>query len=121
MDAYGHHLGPSATPTIEPSSPRFFLSVAAVAFPSSPRRIAIVVDLSDESAYAVKWTVQNYLRPGDAVILLHVCTTSVLYGADWGAIDVSVSTAKSDDAKAGRGLRYLHHHEGAGPGPAPRG
>ncbi|RYR21675.1 hypothetical protein Ahy_B03g066994 [Arachis hypogaea] len=51
----------------------------------SQRKIAIAVDLSDESAYAVKWAVQNYLRPGDAVILLHVRPTSVLYGADWGS------------------------------------
>ena len=58
------------------------------------RRIAIAVDLSDESAYAVRWAVQNYLRPGDAVVLLHVRPTSVLYGADWGSIPVSVS----DDA-----------------------
>ncbi|KAG5551803.1 hypothetical protein RHGRI_010032 [Rhododendron griersonianum] len=49
------------------------------------RRIAIAVDLSDESAYAVKWAVQNYLRENDAVILLHVRPTSVLYGADWGS------------------------------------
>lgn len=55
----------------------------------SQRRIAIAVDLSDESAYAVQWAVQNYLRPGDAVILLHVRPTSVLYGADWGSIDLS--------------------------------
>ncbi|XP_042441762.1 universal stress protein PHOS32-like isoform X1 [Zingiber officinale] len=80
---------------IQPSSPSFFFSAAAAANPSagSHRRIAIAVDLSDESAYAVKWAVQNYLRPGDAVILLHVRPTSVLYGADWGAIDLSVSTA----------------------------
>ncbi|KAG6513708.1 hypothetical protein ZIOFF_024044 [Zingiber officinale] len=54
------------------------------------RRIAIAVHLSDESAYAVKWVVQNYLRPGDIVILLHVRSTYVLYGADWGAVDLSV-------------------------------
>ncbi|MBA0752198.1 hypothetical protein Gogos_001056, partial [Gossypium gossypioides] len=42
------------------------------------------VDLSDESAFAVRWAVQNYLRPGDTVILLHVSPTSVLFGADWG-------------------------------------
>ncbi|MGV7451300.1 universal stress protein, partial [Mycobacterium kansasii] len=46
--------------------------------------------LSDESAYAVKWAVQNYLRPGDSVILVHVRPTSVLYGADWGAIHLTV-------------------------------
>nr|GMD10219.1 universal stress protein PHOS34-like isoform X2 [Ipomoea batatas] len=67
----------------QPASPRF---------PSGrpQRKVAIAVDLSDESAYAVKWAVQNYLRPGDAVILLHVRPTSVLYGADWGAVDLSV-------------------------------
>ncbi|KAL5797729.1 hypothetical protein ACOSQ2_002549 [Xanthoceras sorbifolium] len=62
--------------------------------PSSPhaptagaqRKIAIAVDLSDESAFAVRWAIENYLRPGDAVVLLHVRPTSVLYGADWGFI-----------------------------------
>nr|CAD1819210.1 unnamed protein product [Ananas comosus var. bracteatus] len=86
---------PAAAAAIQTSSPRFFFSSAAAANPSaaSHRRIAIAVDLSDESAYAVKWAVQNYLRPGDAVILLHVRPTSVLYGADWGSIDHSVSAA----------------------------
>uniref|UniRef100_A0A1D1Y3L5 Uncharacterized protein C167.05 n=1 Tax=Anthurium amnicola TaxID=1678845 RepID=A0A1D1Y3L5_9ARAE len=85
----------AAAQAIQPSSPRFFLSSVAAATPAagSHRRIAIAVDLSDESAYAVKWAVQNYLRPGDAVILLHVRSTSVLYGADWGAVDHSVSPA----------------------------
>ncbi|KAJ4763825.1 Adenine nucleotide alpha hydrolases-like superfamily protein [Rhynchospora pubera] len=74
-------------------SPRvFFSSVSA----SSPRRVAIAVDLSDESAYAVRWAVQNYLRPGDAVVLLHVRPTSVLYGADWGSIDMSLSSTGED-------------------------
>ncbi|XP_062207086.1 universal stress protein PHOS32-like [Phragmites australis] len=77
---------------IQPSSPRFFFSSLVGTNPASPhRRIAIAVDLSDESAFAVKWAVQNYLRPGDAVVLLHVRPTSVLYGADWGSIPVSVS------------------------------
>ena len=53
----------------------------------SDRKIAIAVDLSDESAYAVKWAVENYLRAGDFVIILHVRPTSVLFGADWGASD----------------------------------
>ncbi|GAB4831078.1 Universal stress protein phos32 [Ancistrocladus abbreviatus] len=61
------------------------------------RRIAIAVDLSDESAYAVRWAVQNYLRPGDAVILLHVAPTSVLYGADWGSIDLTVLSEETDE------------------------
>ncbi|XP_059292812.1 universal stress protein PHOS32 [Lycium ferocissimum] len=75
----------------QPASPRF---------PSTSgtnRKIAIAVDLSDESAYAVKWAVQNYLRPGDSVILLHVRPTSVLYGADWGAIDVSVDNTPDNE------------------------
>ena len=82
---------------IQPSSPRFFFSSLAGTNPASPhRRIAIAVDLSDEYAFAVKWAVQNYLCPGDAVVLLHVRPTSVLYGADWGSIPVSV--AAEDDA-----------------------
>jgi hypothetical protein len=82
---------------IQPSSPRFFFSSLVGTNPASPhRRIAIAADLNDESAFAVKWAVQNYLRPGDAVVLLHVRPTSVLYGADWGSIPVSV--ADEDDA-----------------------
>ena len=76
--------------TVQPSSPRFPLMAG------THRKIGIAVDLSDESAFAVRWAVQNYLRPGDAVILLHVRPTSVLYGADWGAIDVSVHEAESE-------------------------
>jgi hypothetical protein len=107
--------------TIQPSSPRFFFfSSLAGSNPASPhRRIAIAVDLSDEYAFAVKWAVQNYLCPGDAVVLLHVRPTSVLYGVDWGSIPVSV--ADEDDAaedaaftsggaakEAGGELRRLH-------------
>ncbi|XP_024368033.1 universal stress protein PHOS32 isoform X2 [Physcomitrium patens] len=51
------------------------------------RKVAIAVDLSDESAHAVEWAVENYLRPGDNVVVLHVRPTSVLFGADWGASD----------------------------------
>uniref|UniRef100_A0ACD5T8U7 Uncharacterized protein n=1 Tax=Avena sativa TaxID=4498 RepID=A0ACD5T8U7_AVESA len=87
----------AAVAAIQPSSPRYFFSSLAAS--SSPhRRIAIAVDLSDESAFAVKWAVQNYLRPGDAVVLLHVRPTSVLYGADWGSIPVSVDNDDDDDA-----------------------
>ncbi|PON38331.1 Universal stress protein [Parasponia andersonii] len=55
------------------------------------RKIGVAVDLSDESAYAVRWAVHHYIRPGDAVILLHVSPTSVLFGADWGSIDLSIN------------------------------
>jgi nucleotide-binding universal stress UspA family protein len=57
----------------------------------------VAVDLSDESAYAVRWAVNHYIRPGDAVILLHVSPTEVLFGADWGSIDHSISPADVDD------------------------
>ncbi|XP_043689341.1 universal stress protein PHOS34-like isoform X2 [Telopea speciosissima] len=86
-------------PTIQPSSPRFPLSSASTPTSGAHRRIAIAVDLSDESAFAVKWAVQNYLRPGDAVILLHVRPTSVLYGADWGSVDQSVDTDEESQQK----------------------
>ncbi|GJX24445.1 universal stress protein PHOS32-like protein [Tanacetum coccineum] len=52
--------------------------------PSPQRKVAIAVDLSDESAYPVQWAVQHYLRHDDSVILLHIQPTSALYGADWG-------------------------------------
>ncbi|XP_078436698.1 universal stress protein PHOS34-like [Wolffia australiana] len=67
---------------MEPSSPRFILASLS----SAQRRVGIAVDLSDESAHAVQWAVQNYLRPGDAVVLVHVSPTSGLYGADWGSL-----------------------------------
>ncbi|KAK8521210.1 hypothetical protein V6N13_077325 [Hibiscus sabdariffa] len=80
-------------PLLLPAPP--LASLRSTSFPSTPtttagakRRVAIAVDLSEESAYAVRWAVQNYLRPGDAVVLLHVCPTSVLYGVDWGSIQL---------------------------------
>ncbi|XP_078428575.1 universal stress protein PHOS32-like isoform X2 [Wolffia australiana] len=85
---------------VQPFSPRFFLSAMAAADPSagSHRRIAIAVDLSEESAHAVRWAVHHYLRPGDAVVLLHVRPTSVLFGADWGYVD-SPAPASSSQAQ----------------------
>lgn len=95
-----HHLPPvqvkpSPSSASSPASASFSVSYNTPTSTSSPpiptptfsaqRRIGIPVDLSNESAFAVKWAVQNYLRPGDAVILLHVRPTSVLYGADWGS------------------------------------
>ncbi|KAL5772590.1 hypothetical protein ACOSP7_012197 [Xanthoceras sorbifolium] len=82
---------------IQPSSPRFPLSSGApTSGGGAQRRIGIAVDLSDESAFAVKWAVQNYLRPGDAVVLLHVRPTSVLYGADWGSIELKLEASNSN-------------------------
>ncbi|KAK4759004.1 hypothetical protein SAY87_020305 [Trapa incisa] len=82
-----HPSGTAAAILIQPPSPRYTPSTPTA---GAQRRIGIAVDLSDESAYAVSWAVQNYLRSGDAVILLHVRPTSVLYGADWGAMDLTV-------------------------------
>jgi nucleotide-binding universal stress UspA family protein len=96
---------------IQPSSPRYFFSSLAGTNASSQRRIAIAVDLSDESAYAVRWAVQNYLRPGDAVVLLHVRPTSVLYGADWGSIPVSVSDDDGEEAAAAEGAEAASAEE----------
>lgn len=83
---------PPAAILHQPASPRF---PSGTPTSGANRKVAIAVDLSDESAYAVKWAVQNYLRPGDAVILLHVRPTSVLYGADWGSVDLSVTDEES--------------------------
>lgn len=81
-----HNMNPQSPVRPEPDHPARF------AFPSSShRKVAIAVDLSDESAYAVRWAVQNYLRPGDTVILLHVRPTSVLCGADWGSVDLNLT------------------------------
>uniref|UniRef100_A0A7N0V902 UspA domain-containing protein n=1 Tax=Kalanchoe fedtschenkoi TaxID=63787 RepID=A0A7N0V902_KALFE len=84
---------------IQPSSPRYPLSSCSTPIAGAQRKIGIAVDLSDESAFAVRWAVQNYLRKGDAVILLHVRPTSVLYGADWGSIDLSVAAEDEESQR----------------------
>ncbi|XP_022139521.1 universal stress protein PHOS32-like [Momordica charantia] len=80
-----------------PASPRHPSAATPVATPTptagARRKIGVAVDLSEESAYAVHWAVQHYIRPGDAVILLHVSPTSVLFGADWGSIDITLDAA----------------------------
>ncbi|XP_062009565.1 universal stress protein PHOS32-like isoform X1 [Rosa rugosa] len=86
-------MNPPAVPS-QPSSPLFPLS------PSPHRKVAIAVDLSDESAYAVRWAAEQYLRPGDAVVLLHVRPTSVLYGADWGWVPVDYTLPVAGDKKS---------------------
>jgi nucleotide-binding universal stress UspA family protein len=86
-------MNPQSPVRPEPDHPARF------ALPSgSHRKVAIAVDLSDESAYAVRWAVQNYLRPGDTVILLHVRPTSVLYGADWGSVDQTLTNNNSSNS-----------------------
>ncbi|GMJ13027.1 hypothetical protein like AT1G11360 [Hibiscus trionum] len=86
---------PSLAPLrIQPTSPHAPLTTPVS---GAQRRVAIAVDLSDESAYAVRWAVQNYLRPGDAVILLHVRPTSVLYGADWGSIELQINPSSTNN------------------------
>lgn len=38
-----------------------------MAIPPTERAIAISVDLSEESSYALQWAVENYLRKTDKV------------------------------------------------------
>ncbi|KAL6135319.1 hypothetical protein ACLB2K_067547 [Fragaria x ananassa] len=78
----------------QPSSPRFSLS------PTPHRKVAIAVDLSDESAYAVRWAADHYLRSGDSVVLLHVRPTSGLYGADLGWVPVHYTLPVAGDKKS---------------------
>ncbi|OMO99878.1 UspA [Corchorus olitorius] len=88
---------------IQPLSPHVPLTTNATRTAGAQHRIAITVDLSDESAYTVRWAVHSYLRPGDTVILLHVCPTSVLYGADWGSIKLQIthnSTSNNENTTA---------------------
>ncbi|CAI9088613.1 OLC1v1022997C2 [Oldenlandia corymbosa var. corymbosa] len=88
---------------VRSSSPRFppptTPSSAETPTAGAQRRIGIAVDLSDESAFAVKWAVHQYLRPGDAVILVHVRPTSVLYGADWGSVDLSIVDTENEESQ----------------------
>ena len=74
---HSHHHHSSSTP-----------SSAATPTPTAGarRKIGVAVDLSEESSFAVRWAVDHYIRPGDAVVLLHVSPTSVLFGADWGPL-----------------------------------
>ncbi|XP_058073118.1 universal stress protein PHOS34-like isoform X2 [Magnolia sinica] len=85
-----------------PSPPRFSFSHPTASGPH--RKIAIAVDLSDESAFAVRWAVHNYLRPSDSVVLLHVRPTSVLYGADWGSVDLSLHDSADSSEESQRKL-----------------
>ncbi|KAH7545881.1 universal stress protein PHOS32 [Ziziphus jujuba] len=95
---------PATAFLVQPSSPRFPPSSGSP-IAGANRKIGIAVDLSNESAFAVRWAVFNYLRPGDAVVLLHVRPTDILYGADWGAMDVSMAaTAEEDDEESQRKL-----------------
>ncbi|KAL3821555.1 hypothetical protein ACJIZ3_007460 [Penstemon smallii] len=96
-------LPPLASIKVRSSSPRFPPPTTPLSIDTptanAQRKIGIAVDLSDESAFAVKWSVHQYLRPGDAVILVHVRPTSVLYGADWGSVDLSIVDAENEESQ----------------------
>ncbi|MQM06795.1 hypothetical protein Taro_039619 [Colocasia esculenta] len=90
--------GACGAATMQPGGTLSAVAAAAAAAGGVPAadvrewvRVRAALRKSDESAHAVKWALQNYLRPGDAMVLLHVLSTSVLYGADWGAVDVLAS------------------------------
>ncbi|CAA0808478.1 Adenine nucleotide alpha hydrolases-like superfamily protein [Striga hermonthica] len=96
-------LPPLAAIKVRSSSPRFPPPTTPLSTDTptanAQRKIGIAVDLSDESAFAVKWAVSHYLRPGDAVILVHVRPTSVLYGADWGSVDPSIVDSGNEESQ----------------------
>ncbi|CAI9756887.1 unnamed protein product [Fraxinus pennsylvanica] len=96
-------LPPLAAVKVRSSSPRFPPPTTPLSTETptanAQRKIGIAVDLSDESAFAVKWAVHHYLRPGDAVVLVHVRPTSVLYGADWGSVDLSIVDAENEESQ----------------------
>lgn len=91
----------TSSPRVTVSTPTATATGAAAETPTAgaARKIAIAVDLSDESAFAVKWAVDHYIRPGDAVVLLHVRPTSVLYGADWGCVDFDAANSSNNSNK----------------------
>ncbi|XP_008230189.1 PREDICTED: universal stress protein A-like protein [Prunus mume] len=98
-------MNPPPSVDIQPSSSRFPLTSAApTASGGDQRKVAIAVDLSEESAFAVQWAVQNYLRPGDSVVLLHVRPTSVLYGADWGSVNPNLPNDAVSSSESRRKL-----------------
>ncbi|CAI9773477.1 unnamed protein product [Fraxinus pennsylvanica] len=96
-------MPPLASIKVRSSSPRFPPPTTPLSTETptanAQRKIGIAVDLSDESAFAVKWAVHNYLRPGDAVVLVHVRPTSVLYGADWGSVDLSIVDTENEESQ----------------------
>ncbi|XLS85361.1 hypothetical protein HN51_035527 [Arachis hypogaea] len=104
-----------------PTSPRHHPSSAVSTATPTPtagarRKIGVAVDLSDESAYAVRWAVQQYIRPGDAVILLHVSPTNVLFGADWGSIDLAINTDPALDDEGITTTASINDSSGGGSG-----
>ena len=72
---------------VQPSFLQFSLS-------ETDCKIGIVVDLSNKSIFTIRWAIKNYLYHTNTVISLHIHPTSVLYGADWGAIDVTQKKKK---------------------------
>ena len=44
---------------------------------SSGREIGVAVDLSNESADAIRWAIHHYLRRGDNVTLVHLESTEM--------------------------------------------
>uniref|UniRef100_A0A1J3EGA9 UspA domain-containing protein n=1 Tax=Noccaea caerulescens TaxID=107243 RepID=A0A1J3EGA9_NOCCA len=93
-----------------PSSPRHShhhsSSTPSAATPTptagARRKIGVAVDLSEESAFAVRWAVDHYIRPGDAVVILHVSPTSVLFGADWGPLPLTQPPSVADPVAPGQ-------------------
>ncbi|VVB13752.1 unnamed protein product [Arabis nemorensis] len=75
-----HHHHSSSTPS-SPATPTA----------GARRKIGVAVDLSDENAFAVRWAVDYYISPEDAVVLLHV-----LFCADWGLLPLKTQPPLED-------------------------
>lgn len=54
------------------------------------RNILIAVDGSDNSIYAVDWSVGNFLRPGDRVFLIYVFPEYVEISQDGDGLCVAI-------------------------------
>ncbi|RXH94181.1 hypothetical protein DVH24_023865 [Malus domestica] len=66
--------------TLSVTSHDQYLGLPDVTTDEDPNNHLLAVDLSDDSAFAIKWAIQNYLCPSDVVIFLHVRPTNGLYG-----------------------------------------
>lgn len=63
------------------------------------RKYLVATDLSDESAYALEWTIGTILRDGDTVYAVYAVDEDTSTGKG-GEMDASSATSISDGAKA---------------------
>ena len=51
---------------------------------ASGRRVLIAVDPSEESKYALKWSLENIIKPGDKIHVLHAQPYPKIYAGPAG-------------------------------------